>query len=98
MYIQPYANKNGVKFVALNFSSKNSDTYSSYMADKSNAIIKTSSIVGACLGLISAKNNLKKESLSKIFHNIGFISLALFGILSLNFFLSENNNQKKLRK
>ena len=98
MYIQPCTNKVEVKFIAVNFSSKKSDHYSSYMADKSNDIIKTSSIVGACLGLIAAKDNFKKELIPKVFYNIGFTSLALFGILSLHFLISEANNSKKSPK
>lgn len=95
MYIQPCASKNGAKFVTLNFSGEKSNDYSSYMANKSNDIIATSAIGGTCVGLISAKSNFKREVLPKIAHNIGLATLILFGIISLNFFLSDSNNTKK---
>jgi len=95
MYIQPCASKNLIKGATLNFSSQNRSNYSSYMSEKSNDIITISSVGGSLIGLVSAKNDLKRELVPKVFHSIGVVALALFGLASLNFFINEANHSKK---
>lgn len=97
MYIQPCTTKYGGKVATLNFSSKksNGNDYFSYISDKSFDIITISSLGGGCLSLISAKDNLKKEFIPKACHNIGVATLALFGITSLNYFISAEKNSKQ---
>lgn len=95
MHIQPCTSKNGVKNATVNFSSQKSSAYYSYMSEKSNDIVTISSLGGACIGVISAKDNLRRESVSKIAHSAGFATLALFTITSLNFLISKEYNSKK---
>lgn len=101
MYIQPCTSKSLVKGATLNFSSKNSHddyNYYSYIAEKSNDIISISALGGTCVGFISAKDNLKREFIPKSLHNVGVATLALFGLASLNFFISEAKQPNKENK
>lgn len=94
MYIQPCTNIKSVKGATFNFSGQSTYDYSSYMAEKSDDILIISTVGGAAVGLISAKNDLKREFVPKAFHNIGVATLGLFGLASLNFFISEANRSK----
>lgn len=95
MYIQPCTSKSLARGATLNFSSKDSTDYYSYISEKSGDIIIISTLAGSSIGFISAKNNIQNELLPKAFHSVGIIALALFGLASLNFFMSETRHSKE---
>jgi hypothetical protein len=95
MYIQPCTSKSLARGATLNFSSKNSSDYYSYISEKSGDIIIISALAGSSIGFMSAKNNLQDELLPKAFHSVGIVALALFGLASLNFFMAETRHSRE---
>ncbi len=91
MYIQAYASPNIKTAYLPTFKRKERDEdYFAYMSRHSDEILGASVMVGSLSGAVVTKKNRREDTVYTMLRHIGTVTLGLFGLTSLSYFLPEN--------
>jgi len=96
MYVQSSTTSN-INSPQLPYSKpkKREENYYAFMSRHSEDIIQTSVIAGTLTGAFAARKNINDELVPKVFKNIGFSTLGLFGLASAIFNIPTQESSDK---